>query len=85
MSLAPSTGFGLPRPSVPSPPLPYSILLRLKAKNIGRVKTPRAGCCDGPTPASYNAESGARINRRAGFDNLVASCTARAVVRFRTE
>jgi len=31
------------------------------------------GCCPRPSPASYNAESGARINRRAGFDKLVAS------------
>ena len=43
------------------------------------------GFYDGPGLASYNAKSGARINRRAGFDKLVASRPASTVVRFRTE
>jgi hypothetical protein len=43
------------------------------------------GLQGGPISASYNAKSGSRINRRAGFDQLFACRTASAVVRFRTE
>jgi hypothetical protein len=52
-----------------------SIPMRLKAKIAAMRVSAGLGRCHRPIPASYNAESGARINRRTGFDKLVASRT----------
>jgi hypothetical protein len=49
--------------------------MRLKAKIAAMRVSAGLGRCHRPIPASYNAESGARINRRTGFDKLVASRT----------
>jgi hypothetical protein len=72
-----------PDPCLSFTPEPNPV--RLKAKTVAEGMTAGSRCCPGPVPASYNAKSGARINRRTGFDKLVASRMASAVVRFRTE
>jgi hypothetical protein len=53
--------------------IPESTLVRLKGKDRSMEVSTGPGCCRRPIPASYNRKSGARTNRRAGFDKLVAS------------